>query len=527
MAQWMTGAVFFATAGVLYNLGQEGLALIAGWTGGFVLIAVLFAPYLHKSGAVTVPDFLGRRFAGVMPRALGVLVLLVVSGGLLIAQFQIAGTVLSRAAGTALPALGHEEGVWLAAAVVLFSAFPGGMRSVSWVQIAQGALILAGILVPAALVSLALTGTPVPQLTLGEVHGLAGNAEAALGLPGTGGAGAGVLGAGGGVAGTVALALSVMLGTAALPALLQRMLAARRVSGARSSAVWAMLFAVLILITLPAYAVFARFELLDVFAQAGGGMAAEALPRWLLGWSEGVLTICGVAPADAAAVAAACGGGVSYADIAFSPEFLVLALPEMAGLGPFATVLLVVAGFGAALSTAGGLAVTLGASLSHDLGHRLLDTAMAPSHRVALARLMLVLVVLGAAFLAAGRGGGVAQVAGASLSLAAGGLFAALLLGIWDRRTTGPAAAAGIVTGFGVSLIWLAAATVGGDMAPGSGDEISPFGLGAGAAGLLGAVAGLLVTWLVSRLTPPPDAATEDFIDEMRVARDHAIASID
>lgn len=531
MAHWLTGVLFFGLAGLLFNLGHDGLALVIGWTGGFVLIAVLIAPYLQKSGALTVPDFLGRRYGGAMPRLLGVFVLIVVGGGLLVAQMQVAGTVIERAAAPVLPVIGYSAGVWLTAGIVLLCVFPGGMLSVSWTQIAQGALILGGILAPAVWMAADLTGMPVPQIALGEVLGGTGNAEAALGIapghaaPFTEAAPGDPITSRGDF---LALAVTVMLGTAASPALLPRFLTTSRVSGARASAGWALLFVVLVLTTVPAYAVFARFEILSAFA-AGGTLSPEALPAWLLGWPGDMLTICGAPAADAAMVAAACGPGaaVGYGDLAFAPEFLVLALPEMAGMGPVATLLLVVAGFAAALSSAGGYALALSASVSHDVGHRLLDTEMTPAHRVILLRIVLVLAILGAAFLALGRGLAVTEVIGAALSLAGGGLFAAILLGIWDRRATGPGAAAGIVAGFGASLLYFIGAGVGADGVPASGDEVALLGLPATAAGLPGAVLALLVTWGVSRLTPAPGPEIEDYIDEMRVARDHAIAPID
>lgn len=531
MAHWLTGAVFFAFAGLLYDLGHDALALVLGWTGGFVLIAVLIAPYLHKSGALTVPDFLGRRYGGAMPRLLGVFIALVASGGLLVAQLQVAGTVVERAAAPVLPALGYQTGMWLSAAVVLLCAYPGGMRSVSWMQIAQGALILGGLIAPAVWMATGLAGMPVPQLALGEVLGTVGTAEAALGLTPGHAAAFAASGPGDPIADRwdfLAIALAVMIGTAASPALLPRFVTTPRVSGARASAGWALLLAAVLLTTLPAYAIFARYEILTAFADGGGALAAEALPAWLIGWPGDMLAICGAAAPDAAAVTTACGGApVTLVDLDFAPEFLVIALPEMAGMGPVATLLLVVAGFAAALSSAGGLAMALAATLSHDLGHRMLDTEMAPAHRVTLARILLVLVLLGAGYLAAQRGAGAVEVIGFALSLAGGGLFAAIVLGIWDRRTTGPGAAAGMVTGFGIALVYQLGATLGPDTVAASGDELSWLGLPAGAAGLMGAAAALVVTWLVSRLTPAPGPAAEDFIDEMRVARDHAIAPID
>jgi cation/acetate symporter len=407
------------------------------------------------------------------------------------------------------------------------------MRSVSWTQIAQGALILAGFLVPAAWLTWQTAGMPVPQLALGEFLGMASNAEAALGVE-TGHAAPFTLSGPADPVGSewdfLALAATVMLGTAAMPVLLQRSLTTPTVSGARSSAGWALLFIVLLLITVPTYALFARAELFTLFAEAGGTLAYEALPAWLLGWPEGVLTICGQSAVDAAAVQGACGAeraaGVTLADIGFAPEFLVLAAPEMAGLSSLATVLILLGGLAAVLSSVSGQLLAISSSVAHDVGFRIVDREMSAGARVALGRIMALAVAALAGFAALDRGTGIAEVVGWTLSLAAGGLFAPIVLGIWDRRTTGPGAAAGIVAGYGLALLYIAAASVGPDGVVQSGDEVTWLGLPAGAAGLIGAAGSLVVTWLVSRVTPAPGPDTEDFIEEMRVPRDHAIAPI-
>lgn len=532
-AQWLTGAIFFGLAGTLFELGQDGLALVLGWSAGFLLIAVLVAPYLHKSGALTVPDFLGRRYGGLMPRLLGVGVVVATSLGLLVAQIQVGATVIERAAAPVAPAFGYAAGVWTVAGLAFVTVIAGGLRSVSWVQAALGVLALVGLLVPAALVAEALGGSALPQLALGETLARIDAAETALGIaPGAAtaftdrGPADPVTGAGG----FLALALTAALGTAAAPVLLQRSLATPTVQGARSAAGWALLLVVGVLVTVPAFALLARAELLGAFAAAGGRLPYDAIPPWLLGWPAEMLTICGIGPEDAVVVQGACGadraGGIAHTDVAYAPEFLLLALFEIAGLGPLAGHLLILGGFAAALASAAGLLHVLAAALSHDIGHRMLEREMTPAGRVALMRVVALLTIAAAGSAALDRSLPLTAVIGGALSLAAGGLFAAILLGIWDRRTTGPGAAAGIVAGFGLTVVYLAGASLGADAVPGTGDEIRWFGLDPAAAGIFGSAVGLAVTWGVSRLTPAPGPETEDFIDEMRVPRGHAIAPI-
>jgi len=533
MAQWLSGALFLGLAGVLYHAGHDGFALVLGWSAGFVLLAVLIAPYLHKSGALTVPDFLGRRYGGAMPRLLGALVLLVVSAGLLSAGLQLSATLISRAAAAELPVLDHALAVWVTVGVALLLTLPGGMQSVSWTQLAQGLVALLAILGPAIWIAAGTTGLASPQIALGEVLGGVANAEAALGL--APGHAAALTAAGPGDVVTderdfLALAVSLMLGTAAMPVLLQRFLTAPTVRGARASAGWALFFVVLVLITVPFYAVFARFGILNAFAGAGGTLAHDALPAWMLGWGGDLLRICGAAAGDAAAVAAACGperaAAIGYGDIAFAPEFVLLAAPEIAGLPPIAGVMLLVGGFAAALSSIAGLALAMGNTLSHDIGYRLGGGDIAAGARVTLGKVMLAVVLFGAGALALDPGRDAVEAVGWTLGLAGSGLFAALFLGIWDRRTTGPGAAAGIVAGFGIAALYILAAVYGADGVRGSGDEIVWFGIAPVAVGVIGVPVALIVTWIVSRLTPAPDPETEDFIEEMRVARDHAIAPI-
>jgi len=530
-AQWITGVGFFALAGFLMELGHDGFVYVVGWSGGFVLIAALIAPYLHKSGAQTVPDFFGLRFGGAMPRLIGVLILAVASIGLLVAELQILGKAAEWTLGPSLPWLDYEIGLAIGLICLLLALQPGGMRSLSLVQIAQYAVVILGFLVPAIWLASAMRGMPVPHLALGDLLQSATALEREIGVAPGVQAVLGDAGPGDPVRDGVdfaAIVLCLMLGTAAMPHLLMRVLTTPTVREARRSVAWSMLFILLLVLTVPFYALIAEVALLRPFA--GGGLAAEALPTWMqtLGARQGteVIALCGVAPGDPAAVTAACGAeGIGLGAVRVSRVWAMLAAPELA-LMPWVVIgLMVAAGFAAALSSAGGLALSVSNAIAHDLHHRLTAPDATGPQRVTVAKGTAIAVLLLGGYLALTPPAEFGLLIGWSFSLFAGGLFPALVLGVWDRRTTGPGAAAGMVAGFGVALLYLVGATMGPDLAAGTGDELTLVGIPAVAAGVLGAPVGLVVIWLVSRLTPLPDAATEDFVESMRIPRAGAVVS--
>jgi cation/acetate symporter len=444
---------------------------------------------------------------------------------------QAVGLIAQWVIAPELPWFGYAGGVWLAAALVVICAIPGGMLSVTWTQIAQGVLILIGFVVPAVWISTVGTGMPLPSLALSEPMGVIANLDAALGTAETHGA---VLrGWAVGETGPVsilALLACVMIGTASLPQLLVRGMTTPTVRGARLSMGWSLVFVTAVVLTIPAYALFAKAGLLGLFA-SDGVLAYDAIPGWMLHWSGvggDLLTICGAPVGDAVTAQGLCGperaGGITYGDLVFRSEFLVLALPELAAMPVAILVLLVAGGFAAALSSATGLAQTLANSLGHDVVRGMMAPEMGPRQRVTTIKALVVAIVLIAGNIALVPPSDLAVMLAWALSLAGAGLFAALALGIWDRRTTGAGAAAGMVIGFGLTLLYIVVATFGPDLVRDTGDEASWFGIGSEAAGAFGIPAALVTTWLVSRLTPAPDDEIEDFIEDMRIPRDHAIA---
>ncbi|WP_207476986.1 sodium:solute symporter family transporter [Arenibaculum pallidiluteum] len=478
-ADWVSAAMFVGLAGTLYVQGSSGLAFLLGWAGGLALAALAIAPGLRRSGAASVPDFLAGRFGGSVVRVAAVTVLAWCSFAFLMAQLAGAAAVATRFLG-----LPFGAAVWLGALLVLACTLPGGLRSVTWTQVAQFAAIATAYLVPAAVISAA---APEGAIPLAEV--MTGAAESGGRTP----------------LNFISLALALALGTAALPHLLQRFLAAPSAGSARRAGGWALLFVVAIYLTAPLYAAFARSEIQGsvVGARVDSLDGARALPRWVYEYGRlGMVSVCGKLPTTAGAVLDACrsahGGASNPAplaagDVTIHPDLVVMAAPDMAGLPPVFGVLLAAGALAAALSTASGLVATLGAAAGHDVWFRLLDPRAPAARRVRALRLSMAGLTALAAYATAGAPFAMLTLVAWSFSLAAAGLLPALLLGLWWRRATAAGAVAGMVTGFGTALWYLIRTEMLG-AAP-------LLGIDGIAAGAFGVPAGLLAAVAVSLLT--------------------------
>lgn len=515
-ALWVSGFLYLGLPGLL-AAGGAAIALPAAWAIGLALMGALMAPFVHKSGAQSVPDFLGRRYRGVMPRLFGFGLVAVICTGLLIAQMQATGLLFAWLLGARLPVLAYDIGVWIAAAGVLLCAVPGGMASCSRVQVAQAAVLALGLAVPIVwLVSDLASGLGTPQGAGAAV------AAAATRLPELSGLA---------LADAAGLALTVALGTAAMPHLLTRTLTTSTVAAARSSVLWGLLAVVLVLLVVPVQTVLVDLMVGQLFDLGGGVRPLDGIPGWLQGGPEGSATICGGPATDLAAVRAACGAdrlesGFSAADVTVAPQTLGLFALDLAAMPATMTALVAAGGLAAALSTGCALAATLGGSVAHDLADRLLEAEMRPAQKAMVARGAGAVATVLAAGLASAPRTDVWDLLGWTLSLGASGLFAALVLGIWDRRTTGPGAAAGMLAGFVVAVVCIGWGVFGPDGLRGTGDEAPWLELDPRAASVFGVPVAFAVTWAVSRLTPPPDEATRDFIDEMRIPRGSAIGHL-
>ena len=512
-ADWISGAMLIGLVGALYAFGQDGLAFVVGLSGGFVLIAVLIAPYLRKHGAYTLPDFFAARFEGPLTRLLGLVVLICCSLAYLAAQIHAAGLI-----GELILGIDFEIAVAAGLVVIVVSTLLGGMRAVTWTQCAQYVVLLAAVLVPAVVLSVNHYGFPIPQLAYGQTLQTIAEIEAALAAETPAGPSYLTPFAAMTPLTVFGVVLCLAAGAASLPHILMRFGTTRSVRDARRSANWTLVFVAAVLLTLPAYAAFAKLE---VYTQVVG-VSVDALPDWVFDFgNDGRIAICG-APADlVATIKAACGGTnasgvISPADIDIDRDAILFALPKMAGLPYIVTGLIAAGALAAAFSTATGLLLAMAGSLAHDGYYKTLDRQASTARRLFVARLFVLAIAIGAAWLALEQTSDVLRVATFTFSLAAAGNFPALVLGIWWKRCTQYGAAAGMAAGLAVTLYYSFMTTWRG----------MPEWLGVDpvAAGLFGLPVGFAVIVLISLLTPAPSPAVQTRLDRIRTPRGHTIA---
>jgi cation/acetate symporter len=519
-ADWMSAASFIGMAGSLYAQGYDGLAFILGWTGGYVLVAVLIAPYLRKFGAYTVPDFLAARYGGNTARLIGVIILVCCSLVYLMGQLTGTGIIASRLLGVT-----KEVGVFIGLAGILVCSMLGGMRAVTWTQVAQYIVLIVAYLIPVVILSAQQTGVPVPQLMYGEV--LQRITELELANSGPGGY---LEGAKAYVTpftfrdplNFFALILCLMVGTAALPHVIMRFFTTPSVREARKSVGWSLLFIFILYFTAPAYAAFAKLEVFqNVLGKGIGDLEAiAALPSWIFSYGAvGLVKVCGVDAASVQAVFDACQAkGVStlnFANFTIAPDTVVIATPEIAGLPYVIAGLVAAGGLAAALSTADGLLLAIANALSHDVYYQMIDHTASTKRRLTVARVLLIVVALIGAYLAITAPAGILIFVSWAFSLAAAGLFPALVLGVWSKRVNTPGAIAGMIAGFGVTAYYLVSTQYMG----------APlwFGLNNIAAGLFGIPVGFIVTYVVSLMTAAPSREMQQFIEALRIPRGGAL----
>ena len=509
-ADWMSGASFLAMAGTLYLLGYDGLAFVVGWTGGYVLVAVLIAPFLRKFGAYTVPDFLAARFGGNVARFIGIIVLLAASFVYVVAQIRGTGLIAERFLN-----IPYNIGVFVGLAGILFCSMLGGMRAVTWTQVAQYIVLIIAYLVPVVIMSYKFTGVPVPQIMYGQALEQISQLEQSKAA----------------LAGVkphlepfltydpfnfFALVFCLMVGTASLPHVLMRFFTTPSVRQARYSVGWALFFIFILYFTAPAYAAFVKLEIYQNVL----GTALNALPDWVYVWgAHGKVKICGVAAASADVVQQACSAkGVTMLDwknFSIAKDVVVIATPEIAGLPFVITGLVGAGGLAAAMSTADGLLLAMANALSHDIYYRMLDPTAPTGRRLIAARIILIGVAILGALTATVAPPDILKLVAWAFSLAAAGNFPALVLGIWWKRTNTIGAIAGMLAGFGVTLaylIWTAAPPLG------LGNDLL-FGLKNISAGLFGIPLGFIVMIVVSKMTAPPSAEMQALVDEIRTPK--------
>ena len=505
-AAFLSGGGLAAIAGAYFADATAALAVTVGWTVGFVLLAVLIAPYYRKSGAVTLPDFLAVRYGNPLIRPVAVVVLLVATFALLPAAIAVGATII----GVFLH-VRPEVALAVVFVTLLFSSLFGGMRSVTFVSGAQVILILLGALVPVALLSAQDFGLPLPQITYGfALDGIAGGGDEPIRFL------AGRWSPLGDPSGINLLALAVSLGAgvASLPHLLARSGTATGMASARRSVAWALVIVVAVMITAPAIAAFAKGAILETVV----GVGLDELPAWLFAYGRlGLIETCGVAAASAADIGTACGAatvinGLAAGDVAGGGEALALAFADMVDL-PYVMSALTAAGvLAAALATAGAVLMAVTATLAHDLYARMIDRRASAGRRLIVARLVLIAVAAVAARLAATGPGDMLAFAVYAPSLAASGFFPAIVLGLWWPRTTWPGALAGMVAGFAAALGYIFFAEIDAGAAPG----LSAVGISGAASAFFGVPIGFAVAALVSLVGPRPSESRLEVLAAIR-----------
>ncbi|MEC9345257.1 MAG: sodium:solute symporter family protein [Pseudomonadota bacterium] len=512
-ADWMSAASFIAMAGGLYASGYSYLAFVLGWTGGYVLVAVLIAPYLRKFGAYTVPDFLGARFGGNFARTIGIIVLFCCSFTYILGQITGTGIIASRFLG-----ISFEVAVFVGLAGILVCSMLGGMRAVTWTQVAQYIVLIVAYLIPVVVLSAQRTGLPFPQIAYGQVLQEIANLEATK--PALQGAKAFMQTPQNFTEALnfFALILCLMIGTASLPHVLMRFFTTPSVRDARRSVGWALFFIFLLYFTAPAYASFAKLEVYQnvLGANLASLDAIKSLPGWVFvyGGIE-LVKICGANAISPEAVFAACQAKgtlvLDHASFSIVADTVVIATPEIAGLPYVIAGLVAAGGLAAALSTADGLLLAIANALSHDIYYRMIDPNASTKRRLVIARILLIVVALLGALVAQTRPGGILALVAWAFSLAAAGLFPALILGVWWKRANSAGAVAGMIAGFGVTLFYLIMTKYFG--------MGLWFGVSNISAGIFGIPVGFVVMWVVSLMTPAPSQEMQDFVDAVRSPR--------
>ena len=499
-ADWMSAASFIGMAGTLYAQGYDGLAFVMGWTGGYVLVALFLAPYLRKFGQYTIPDFLGTRYGGNLPRTIGIICAITASFTYVIAQIYGAGIITSRFLGIDL-----ATGVWVGLIGVLVCSLLGGMRAVTWTQVAQYIVLIIAYLVPVVWLSIKVTGNPVPQLAYGEVLQQITVLEQQLGVT----AGHATPFVKNDIVNFMALTFCLMVGTAALPHILMRFFTTPSVKEARKSVGWSLFFIFLLYFTAPAYAAFAKLEVYSNVI----GQSIATLPAWVASWTQvGLVSVCDAT--NAAATVKGCvangnGDGIlQLAELMLNADAIVLATPEIAGLPYVVAGLVAAGGLAAALSTADGLLLTISNALSHDVYYKMVNPNATAKKRLTVARILLLGVAAIAAYAASHAPATILSIVAWAFSIAAASFFPALVLGIFWKRANKAGAVAGMLVGFGLTLFYLVNVKFLG-MTPW-------FGIKDVSAGIFGIPLGFLTIWAVSLMTAEPSQETKDMVEDLR-----------
>ncbi len=505
-ADWMSAASFISMAGLISFMGYDGSVYLMGWTGGYVLLAMLVAPYLRKFGKFTVPDFIGDRYASRTARIVAVACAIFISFTYVAGQMRGVGIVFSRFLDVEI-----ESGVFIGMAIVFFYAVLGGMKGITYTQVAQYCVLIFSYLVPAIFISLLMTGHFVPQIGFGST--LAdGSGTYLLDRLDQLSTELGFIAFTQGTKSTLDvffITAALMIGTAGLPHVIVRFYTVPKVSAARTSAGWALVFIAILYTTAPAVAAFARTNLL----QTVPGRSYAELPAWVHNWQNVGLVSFDDHDGDGVVRYSGPASGEKN-ELTIDRDIMVLANPEIAGLPAWVVGLVAAGALAAALSTAAGLLLVISSSVAHDLLKRSFHPEISERGELLAARIAAGMAVLVAAYFGIRPPGFVAQVVAFAFGLAAASIFPALTMGIFSKRMNKEGAIAGMLAG----ITFTAAYIVYFKFVEPSHNTAAHwlFGISPEGIGTLGMLLNFAVAYAVASATPPPPAESLALVERVR-----------
>ena len=506
-ADWMSAASFISMAGIISFAGYDGAVYLMGWTGGYVLLALLLAPYLRKFGKFTVPDFIGDRYYSNTARLVGVICALLVSFTYVAGQMRGVGLVFSR-----FLEVDINTGVVIGMLIVLFYAVLGGMKGITYTQVAQYCVLIFAFMVPAIFISIQMTGNPIPQLGFGselvdgsgtflldKLDGLSkdlGFAEYTQGSKS--------------LVDIFAITLALMVGTAGLPHVIVRFFTVKRVKDARKSAGIALLLIVILYSTAPAVAAFARTNMIETLSNK----SYATVPEWFKKWeTTGLITF----------VDKNNDGLIQYVadnnknELVVDNDIMVLANPEIAELPNWVIALVAAGALAAALSTAAGLLLVISASVSHDLIKKIINPKISEKNELIAARFSAVVAVCVAGYFGINPPGFVAATVALAFGLAAASFFPAIILGIFYKRMNKEGAIAGMIVGIVVMLYYMLKYKLGWF------DEVTPdksewwFGISPEGFGSVAMLLNFIVSITIMKFTPLPPQDVQEIVEKIRI----------
>jgi cation/acetate symporter len=495
-ADWMSAASFISMAGLISFLGYDGYIYLMGWTGGYVLLALLLAPYLRKFGKYTVPDFVGDRYYSNIARLVAVVAAIFISLTYVAGQMRGVGIVFSR-----FLQVDVNTGVIIGMVIVGFFAVLGGMKGITWTQVAQYCVLIVAYLIPAIAIAYKLTGNPIPQLafTTSDIADKLNLIQLDLGFKEYTQSFANKS-----MLDVLFITIALMVGTAGLPHIIVRFYTVKSVRAARFSAGWALLFIAILYTTAPAIGMFSRYNLITSLHNQT--IAEVQKFDWVNKWEKTKLLAFEDKNKDGRLQLTP---NKETNEITIDKDIIVLSTPEVANLPPWVIALVAAGGLAAALSTASGLLLVISSSVAHDVYYRIFDAQASEKKRVFVGRVVVGFAIVLAGYFGVNPPGFVSEVVAFAFGLAAASFFPAIFLGIFDKRTNSQGAIAGMLTGLIFTVIYIIGVKFAG-MTPWF------FGVSAEGIGTLGMIINFIVTLTVSRLTPPPPAEIQALVENLR-----------